>query len=174
MRVFYTACSEQSRVQGTVQSTFDAHGRSPEQNMENIMEFYKDGKVVELAGLFERGEVGQIVVLVDVNYPGYSPFAEYPQPSFFVIDDKKEGGYVLRDVQGNLIELPFDGVATWFFYLADEWARWTREREIEELRKKDGYIKSLRHDIDLLKGILIAQGFRVIAESQAKQLGIQS
>jgi hypothetical protein len=134
------------------------------------MEFYKQGKKVEVKPIFNNGRVGQIIVLTNVSLDPEFTLSRYAQPSFFVIREIKEDGYLITDDEGISRNLSFR--TAWFIYPAKEWTSWNMEREQEELRKKEGHIKTLTGKLELLKGILIAQGMRYVTKEQAKQFDL--
>ena len=77
-----------------------------------MLEFWQDGKEIEISAIYNNGKVGQMVIFgerVDwgVNPdPTKKPLSQYPCPSIFTIVEKQEGEngyYILKDAKGKLI-----------------------------------------------------------------------
>ena len=148
-----------------------------------MLEFWKNGKEIKYSGIYQNGRIGQMVVLDYVSYgenPDFSkyPLAKYSHPSVFTIVEKVEGTtdgyYVVRDEEGNLVRLhnEWSGASEASLYDFRHWNEWRTVREEEERNRRDRAIETLKDRVDLLKKILVEQGFRVVSEKQAKELGI--
>ena len=79
-----------------------------------MLEFWQNGKKIEIDAIYGKGKVGQMVIFgqrVDwgVNPdPTEYPLSQYPYPSIFTIVDKQEGKdryYILSDANGKRIKL---------------------------------------------------------------------
>ena len=147
-----------------------------------MLEFVKNGKKVQHSAIYNHGRVGQIVVLDYVSYsenPDLTkyPLARYSHPSVFMIVEKVDGVdgyYVVRDEEGNLVKLhnEWGGASEASLYDFRHWNEWRTAREKEERNRRDRAIETLKDRVDLLKKILVEQGFRVVSEKQAKEFGI--
>ena len=147
-----------------------------------MLEYSKDGKKIECKAIYGKGRVGQVVILSNVSFgenPNFKewPLAKYAQPYAFTIIEKvegKDGYYTVTDVDGNHITLQdqYYGASESYLYDANEWLAWQKGCTKEKLRLKEEEIQHLESQKDLLKSILVSQGFRVISENQAKKLGI--
>jgi len=147
-----------------------------------MLEFWKDGKKVEVRAIYSKGRVGQVVILDHVNYgdnPDLTkyPLAQYAQPYAFTIVEKaegKEGYYVVVDKEGNRVVLRDEhfGASEPYLYDANEWLAWQRMHEREKLARKERKIEQLEGHLALLKEILTKQGIRLVSEETAKKLGI--
>lgn len=146
-----------------------------------MLEFWKDGKKIEVRAIYEKGKVGQMVILGEKIYWGENPdpiekpLSQYNYPSIFTIVEKvegKEGYYILRDANGNSIKVTFESCDSWWLYDAQEWLNFNKMHEKEKLSRKERKIEQLQGHVDLLKDILIKQGTRIVTEKQTKDLGI--
>ena len=146
-----------------------------------MLEFWKDGKKIELRAIYEKGKVGQMVILGErVNWgvnpdPRKKPLSQYTYPSIFTIVEKvegKEGYYILKDANSNSIKVTFESCDSWWLYDAQEWLNFNKMHEKEKLSRKERKIEQLQGHVDLLKDILIKQGTRIVTEKQIKDLGI--
>ena len=148
-----------------------------------MLEFWQNGKKIEVNAIYGKGKVGQMVIFgqrVDwgVNPdPTESPLSQYPCPSIFTIVEKQEGKdgyYILSDANGNRIKLQdkFYGASESYLYDAQEWLTWNAMHETEKLSRKQRKIEQLEGHVELLKNILIKQGTHIVTEAQAKDLGL--
>ena len=146
-----------------------------------MLEFWQNGKKIELQAIYLDGEVGQTVIYgQQVDYgrnpdPTEKPLSQYSCPSIFTIVEKidgQSGYYILRDAKGNYIKVSNVSSDCWWLYDAQEWLTWSAMHEKEKLSRKQRKIEQLEGHIELLKDILIKQGIRIVTEAQAKNLGI--
>ncbi len=147
-----------------------------------MLEYWKDGKQVKCEEICGRGHIGQVVILDHVSYgenPDLEkyPLAKYVHPYAFTIVEKvegKDGYYVVTDAEGNRITLRNRsyGADGSYLYDANEWLMWNKGYQKDKLTRKEHKIEQLKGNLDLLKDIIIKQGFRVVTEDQAKTLGI--
>ena len=145
-------------------------------------EFYKDGKKVVCEGIYDRGQIGQCLILDNVSYDknpdlDKKPLARYLQPSVFIITRKVEGRngyYMLVDEQGNTVTIqdPDYGASCAYLYAASEYLTWQKAYIKEKLARKEHKIEHLEGQIALLKDILVQQGPRIVTNDEAKTLGI--
>ena len=144
---------------------------------------WKNGTQVKCSPIYDTGRIGQVVILDNVDYgrnPNLDkhPLARYPQPCICTIAGKKSVDhgyvYVLKDTDGKNIVLPSSHSDTtgWYLYDATSWLEWQKAKIEEEKERSDHEIRQLRIEKELLEKILVAQGFRVITQEQAKKLGI--
>lgn len=142
-----------------------------------MLEFYKNGKMITVYEIGDKGQVGQTVIFgnrVDWGVtpdPTKYPLSQYPCPSIFTIVEKQEGKdgyYVLSDTNGNRIKLQDDS----YLYDAQEWLTWNAMNEKEKLFHKQKKIEQLEDHVELLKDILIKQGIHIVTEAQSKDLGL--
>lgn len=153
-------------------------------DMEEVMalEFWKDGKKVEVKAICDKGYVGQAVILDHVSF-GNSPnldeypLASYPQPYLFNIVQKalgKNGFYVLADSKGVHITVrdKFYGASCEYLYDAREWIAWQDLHKKEKLERKERKIQSLEIQVATLKDVLIKTGVRLITKEAAQKLDI--
>ncbi len=147
------------------------------------LEFWKDGKQVQLAAVRMNGHVGQVLIFDGVSYGDRStpsekyPLAGYQQPAIFTIVEKIEGEnahYVVTDAENRRIVLPsgFHDPSTYMYDLK-EWLAFQESRISEKLARKEAKIALLEAHLALLKSILTNQGVRVVSAEQAKKLGIE-
>ncbi len=148
-----------------------------------MLEFWQNGKKIEVNAIYGKGKVGQTVIFGQrVNWgvtPDTTkyPLSKYPCPSIFTIVERKEGKdgyYILSDANGNRIKLQdeFHGTSESYLYDAQEWLTWNAMHEMEKLSRKQRKIAQLEGIVELLKDILIKQGVRIVTEAQAKDLGL--
>lgn len=142
-----------------------------------MLEYKKDGKRIEVIPICDKGYIGQTVVLDHVTYDKDHKLSKYPQPYAFTIMRKvlgKSGYYVVKDQKDVEITVKdtYRGASELYMYDLHEWLIWNSENTKSKLGKKDDKIKKLEDRLELLKEILTNQGFRVISETQAKELGI--
>lgn len=148
-----------------------------------MLEFWQNGKKIEVDAIYGKGRVGQTVIFghqVDWGVkpdPTKYPLSQYSCPSIFTIVEKREGKdgyYVLSDANGNRIKLQDKvcGAGESCLYDAQEWLTWIAMRETEKLSRKQRKIEQLEGHVALLKDILIKQGTRIVTEAQAKDLGL--
>ena len=149
-----------------------------------MLEFWQDGKKIELNAIYDKGKVGQMVIYGQrcdwgkKTNPTIVPLSQYPCPSIFTIMEKKEGDvdgyYILSDFKGNTIKLNYfySSSGANVLYDAQEWLTWTDMREKEKFSLKQRKIERLEGHVELLKDILIKQGARIVTEAQAKNLGL--
>lgn len=149
-----------------------------------MLEFWQNGKKIEVKAIYDKGTVGQMVIFGqrvdwDVNpVPTKYPLSQYSCPSIFTIVEKvegKDGYYILRDVNGNLIKLQdkWYGASESYLYDAQEWLEWNDMREKEKFSRKERKISQLEGHLELLKDILIKQGIRIVTKAQAEDLGLK-
>ncbi|MCX6744361.1 MAG: hypothetical protein NTX82_02460 [Candidatus Parcubacteria bacterium] len=140
-----------------------------------MIDYYKDGKRVELHAIYGLGQEGQMVVVDHVSWAANSdtppdlakyPLAAYNKPSLFVIKERKQNSYILIDNQGKEIEVDRDDGS--YLYPAQEWAEFRKEEALEKFRRKDARIAHLESQVDLLRNILIQQGVKLITSEQAE------
>ncbi|OGY42813.1 MAG: hypothetical protein A2Y67_03760 [Candidatus Buchananbacteria bacterium RBG_13_39_9] len=147
-----------------------------EEAMEYVLYYWKNGKKVQLDGIYDQGRVGQVVILANVSYGenpdlGKRPLAAYPQPTFFVIkvvgrDDADVHFYTLVDPDCKEV---LCGNSDWSnLYDAREWGEWQKQHHEEKMKRKDGRIAHLESQVDLLRSILIQQGVKLITPEQAE------
>ena len=149
-----------------------------------MLEFWQNGKKIEVNAIYGKGKVGQMVIYgqrcdwgANPN-PTIAPLSQYPCPSIFTIVEKvegKEGYYILRDVNGNLIKLQdkWYGASESYLYDAQEWLEWNDMHEKEKFSRKERKIAQLEGHLELLKDILIKQGIRIVTKAQAEDLGLK-
>lgn len=148
-----------------------------------MLEFWQNGKKIEVKGIYDNGKVGQMVIFgqrIDLGVNPDStkyPLSQYPCPSIFTIVEKKEGKdgyYVLSDADGNRIKVQdkYYGAYERYLYDAKEWLTWNAMHESEKLSRKQRRIEQLEGHIELLKDILIKQGIHIVTKAQAEDLGL--
>ena len=148
--------------------------------MPHELAYWKDGTKIVCEPIGENGYEGQTVVFDNAGFgekPDLKkfPLAHYPQPTVFTILRKTEKGYILVDKSNREFLVPgeFCNRPTCsYLYDANEWAQWARAYHLEKIGRKDTKIEQLEAHLAMLKDILIKQGFRIITEAQAKQLGL--
>ncbi len=148
-----------------------------------MLEFWQNGKKIEVKAIYDNGKVGQTVVFgqrvdwgVNPNPTEY-PLSQYPCPSIFTIVEKQEGKdgyYILSDANGKRIKLQdkYYGASESYLYDAQEWLTWNEMREKEKFSRKQRKIEQLEGHLELLKDILIKQGIHIVTEAQAKTLNL--
>jgi len=142
-----------------------------------LLEYKKDGELIKVIPISDKGYIGQMVVLDHVTYDKDHELSKYPQPYAFTIVRKvlgKSGYYVVKDQEDVeiIVKDIYKGARELYMYDLHEWLIWNSQNTKSKLGKKDDKIKKLEDHLDLLKRILTDQGFRVISETQAKKLGI--
>lgn len=146
-----------------------------------MLEFWQNGKKIEIEAIYGKGKVGQMVIFGQrVGWgenpdPIKQPLSQYPCPSIFTIVEKQEGEdgyYVLSDANGNRIKVQLHGVSAYYLYDAQEWLTWNAMHDMEKLSRKQRKIEQLEGHVGLLKDILIKQGAHIVTEAQAKDLGL--
>lgn len=148
-----------------------------------MLSLLKNGKEIRIEAIYDKGNVGQMVILGEVDSwdlilnPIRYPLSQYPCPSIFTIVEKhngKDGYYILRDNEGNYIKLQdeYYGAYENYLYDAQEWLTWNNMLDEEDFSNTQKEIEQLECQLELLKDILIKQGIRIVTETQAKQLGI--
>ena len=141
-------------------------------------DFHKDGKTIELKGLYNRVSVGQVVVLDYVNFGNENPLSKYPQPSIFTVSSITPEAIILIDSKGKHVECYFLDIENRkhaynsCLFDQSEYLAFIRARDDEKIRRKNNRINHLEAQVSLLKSILIAQGTRIITNEQAKALEI--
>lgn len=147
-----------------------------------MLEFWQNGKKIEISAIYSKGKVGQMVIFgerVDwgVNPdPTKNPLSQYPCPSIFTIVEKQEGEngyYILKDAKGNSIKVTFDSCDSWWLYDSQEWLTCNDFHEKEKLSFKQRKIEQLEGHLELLKDIIIKQGIRIVTKAQAEDLGLK-
>lgn len=95
--------------------------------------------------VYDSAQVGQIIVLANVGgLEDDNPFVNYPQPSFFVVKVKYDGGgYLLQDEQGKEVILP-DNMAGYFFF-----ARYYAEYVAAEHDRQLDQLNDQLHDLNV-------------------------
>ena len=139
-----------------------------------------------LKHLYGAGRVGMIVVLDHVSLSITDPFVKYQQPAFFTIvedlspENRRNGIYVLRDSEGNLIKTqagdstePSTDSICYYLSEVSDWSRWNTARTREAVATRDATIYNLQVRVGTLREVLVEQGFRVITSEQAAVLGIK-
>ncbi len=138
---------------------------------ETVVEYKKDGQTVRLNALWGKIQPGQKVICFHVHWRTNHPLASYAQPAAFtVVSDEREGPIILRDSEGR--EVTIKQTDAGYLYDAVEWGLFQYERQLEMLRRKQRKIEMLDAHLSMLKGILTAQGIRVVTAEQAKALGL--
>jgi len=146
-----------------------------------MLEFWQNGKKIEVNAIYGKGTVGQMVIFgqrVDwgVNpSPTHHPLSLYSCPSIFTIVEKNEevlGYYILSDIKGNRIRVNLSNDSK-YLYDAQEWLNWNDMHEKEKLSRKQRKIEQLEGHVELLKDILIKQGARIVTQAQAEDLGLK-
>lgn len=150
-----------------------------------MLEFWQNGKKIEVNAIYGKGKVGQMVIYgqrcdwgTNPN-PTIAPLSQYPCPSVFTIVEKKEGNldgyYILSDSKGNRIKIEYfySSSGASVLYDAQEWLTWNDMREKEKFSRKQRKIEQLEGHVELLKDILIKQGARIVTEAQAEDLGLK-
>ena len=146
-----------------------------------MLEFWQNGKKIEITAIYGNGRVGQMVIFGErVNWgpkpsPTLEPLSPYPCPSIFTIVEIIEEigkGYILSDVNGNQIKIMNEYAGTNYLYDAQEWLTWNAMHEKEKLSRKQRKIEQLEGHIELLKDILIKQGIHIVTQAQVEDLGL--
>jgi hypothetical protein len=153
------------------------------------LEYFKDGKKVECKSIGTSGFVGQIVIYgrnVDWSSPDKTveevaelqPLSRYEAPAVFKIIQKilgKDGYYILEDSNKKPIRVQCEHYGAYSTYLFDaqDWVTWDTSHKLEKLSRKQRKVEQLEGHLALLKDILVNQGFRVITEEQANELGFK-
>lgn len=144
-----------------------------------MLEFFKDGKKININSIHGNGKVNQMVVYgQDVDWgpnasPTVHPLSQYLAPSVFTIvqkDDGFLGSYTLKDSNGNCIKI--DKNDAWYLYDAQEWLTWQSLHQSEKIARKQKKIELLESHLGLLKDILIKQGTHIITKEQADALNL--
>lgn len=171
-------CGTKTMPTGSTQDKSNPTGKE-----EIMLEFFRDGRSVACKPIHNRGHVGQMVVLDRVSFgndsdPAKYPLSQYPQPYAFIIVEKvegKSGYYVIKDSEGNRVKLQDDfyGASIAYLYDMHEWLAWQKEFTKERMAQKDRIIEKLKDHLELLKGILVKQGYRLVSEEDARQLGLK-
>lgn len=130
--------------------------------------------------LYSAGTVGMMVVLDHVCMSPSETFGQYPHPAFFTITEAPPSEtpgfnavYTLRDTKGNTVSTKGSSVSNYLIEV-DVWQKWRANREDQTHADQIRKISTLRDRMELLKEILVGQGFRVISNDQAEKLGIKS
>lgn len=133
---------------------------------------FKDrkGRVVECTAIYNKGQVGQAVILDQVTFgPGHA-LNGYSHPSAFTITEIAEDSYFLRDGCGvSVVVQHKDGS---FLYPANQWLAWKKAQTDDVAAASAEYVERLTDRLKTLTEILTKQGFRVVTEEQAEKLGI--
>ena len=148
-----------------------------------MLEFWQNGKKIEINAIYDKGKVGQMVIFGErVDWganpnPTIEPLSQYPYLSIFKIVEKNQDideYYILMDSNGNRIKMKYKYYSSGSSYLYDaqEWLNWNNLRETEKLSRKQRKIEQLEGHVNLLKDILIKQGTRIVTEAQSKDLGL--
>lgn len=146
-----------------------------------MLEFWHNGKKIEINAIYSKGNIGQMVIFgqrVDwgVNpSPTHRPLSQYSCPSIFTIVEKNEevlGYYILSDIKGNRIKVDLRNDSA-YLYDAQEWLTWNNLRENEKFSRKQRKIEQLEGHVELLKDILIKQGVHIVTKAQAEDLGLK-
>jgi hypothetical protein len=151
----YNSCGSSLLLEGHIMSDLDC----------GIHEHYLGRECPEPVG--DRAKVGDIIILTSVDL-GDSPLGAFEQPAAFVVTAVTQGDnivYRLRDVTGREIEMDED--ACYFFFFAD-WRKYILEQRKREVTASQEQIALLKHDVALLRGILVAQGATRSSDSPAK------
>jgi len=136
-----------------------------------MLKYNKDGQEVKCGAIYKRGRVGQAVVLTFVTLGKDHPLARYAQPHVFTINGEEDGCYLLLDGNGRTI-LAKESDGQWLCD-ATEWVQWEAGRQTEKIRRKNNRIALLEAHLELLKGVLVRQGVRVVSAEEAAKLGIE-
>lgn len=130
---------------------------------------------MELHRLYEKGKLGQMVVLDSVGLGSNSPLAQYEQPAFFTIKDvvtTSEGiTYTLEDPKGNVVNA---GSSSYWLTALPEWQAYTKDRDAKEKARNEETLKTLRDQLHVLKEVMSSQGLRVVTSEQADTLGLST
>ncbi len=140
--------------------------------------YWKDGINHEVPPIYEKGKIGQIVI-IDKVWFGEEPsaknfnFAQYPQPYAFTIIGKvdgHDGRYTFRDQAEK--EFDYNSASCGFLYSVTEWLQWRKASEAEKFDRKEREVQKLQGHLDLLTKILTNQGIRIVTREQANTLGL--
>ena len=122
-----------------------------------------------MENIYRTGRIGQVVVLDKVTFGENDPLSKYEQPQVFTIVHKDEATklYTIEDNNGKKVKA--EG-----HYLcgADKWAKSQRKQEKEQKNKEEIKQRDLKSKLDLLKSILIEQGYRIVTKKQAEEIGL--
>lgn len=129
-----------------------------------MLQYYKEGKEINIFAVGEKGKVGQIVVLTQAWPISVCPddMKRYQNhPHFFIIKsvDIKDRRYVFVDPDGNEITVRFDAAEV---FDAKEWADFCGGKQEKEVRDKNESIRILKMKLDLLREILMEKKSPII------------
>lgn len=131
--------------------------------------------------IYEKGKIGQIVVLDRVEFSKDNKMREFEQPHLFKILSKEGEGwdtiYVIESLaNGEKVKINHRNSS--YFYDASEWVYKTRDETEEQRKEASEKIEELKDKITMLADILIRQGNKVVVvtkkedQESLKKIGI--
>lgn len=145
------------------------------------LNFSVTGGYMVCESVWKNGVVGQKVVVDYVGWgqtseTGGEPITGYPLKTRFTIieviqKNEHANNYRLRDEEGD--EFVIDSRHTGYLYDIEDWYEFHLAKKDDELKRKKRRLRLVESHLDLLKGILTAQGIRIVTAEQAEALGIK-
>lgn len=143
--------------------------------------FTLNGEQVELQPIYDNPlSVGGVLVFDLISGDRLKQLIEakhslalFPQPSFFFVSAQTDFSIYLYPLgrENDIIEIRCNNRLDYLFKL-EEWAKWKTRRDREKIARKEAKINQLTAQLEMLKDILKAQGFRVITAEKAAELGL--
>lgn len=142
-----------------------------------VLEYKKDGQTIRLEGLWDRVTASQKVILLKVSFGPNHPLSRYEQPAAFTVIGRPPPGATtgdlkLLDTDGREVIARIGDAG--YMYDSIEWGLFQFHRQQEVERRKQAKIDQLDAHLNMLKSILIAQGFRIVTAEQAETLGLKT
>ena len=115
-------------------------------------------------------QIGQVVVLDNIIFKEDDPLSEYEQPQMFIIvrvDKVENRPYVIKDNSGRKTT-----AEKWYLCDADEWVKSQREKAEKRREEEKIILTDLKSKLDILTSILTKQGYKIVTEKQAEEIGL--
>jgi hypothetical protein len=160
------------------------------------LKFYKDGQEVVCKSVGESIRKGQILIAIGNFNEQFATHNVIPNTrtfksgDVFLVKDLQKDFALLECTDGRELILPlqarqmaslpkdYPGKNTnynWefrYFFDIAEYLTWKAMSDSDHLHRKNRKIEQLEGHKQLLTDIIVKQGFRVVSDSQAKELGI--
>ncbi len=131
--------------------------------------------------IYEKGKIGQIVVLDRVEFSKDNKMREFEQPHLFrILSREGEDRNTVYEMEslanGEKVEINHRYFS--YFYDASEWVYKTRDETEEQRKEASEKIEELKNRIVMLTDILIRQGNKVVVvtkkedQESLKKIGI--
>jgi hypothetical protein len=109
--------------------------------------------------VYDDAEVGDVLVMTDVDWGKDHHLAVYPQPSLFTVvavhsEGPRDRTYTLQDKDGNKVTTDNGG----YFYRLQDWLDYVVQHHAQVCNSYERRLKDLTLERNAYRGVLVDQG----------------